>query len=118
MGSHGGATAQGQAEVLDFSYGITEENVGVPIRSMEVVQYGTLENGMPLFCDKNAFESDGIILMHKIKPHTDFRSVHESGLIKMIGIGLGKHKGATVMHSSGLCRFSRSSFTRGGTVSM
>lgn len=105
MGSHGGATAKGQAEVL-ASYGITEERIGAPVRSsMEVVQYGTLPNGIGLFCDKLAFESDGIVICHKIKPHTDFRNEHESGLCKMIAIGLGKHKGATALHSQGFCEF-------------
>ena len=105
MGSHGGATAKGQAEVL-ASYGVTEERVHAPIlSSMEVVKYGTLPNGLPLYCDKLAFESDGIVLLHKVKPHTDFQSNHESGLVKMIGIGLGKHKGATALHSQGFAEF-------------
>lgn len=105
MGSHGGATAEGQAEVLE-SYGITEDRIGAPIcSSMEVVQYGTLDNGIPLYCDKLAFESDGIVVLHKIKPHTDFRGVHESGLVKMMTIGLGKHKGATALHSQGFSQF-------------
>lgn len=66
MGSHGGATAKGQEEVL-ASYGITEAGIGAPIKSsMDVVQYGTLPNGIPLFCDKLAFESDGIVICHKI----------------------------------------------------
>ncbi len=105
MGSHGGATAKGQAEVLE-SFGITEERIGAPVRSsMEVVQYGTLPNGIPLYCDKLAFESDGIVICHKIKPHTDFRNEHESGLCKMIAIGLGKHKGATAIHSQGFAEF-------------
>ena len=105
MGSHGGATAKGQEEVL-ASYGITETGIGAPIRSsMDVVQYGTLPNGIPLFCDKLAFESDGIVICHKIKPHTDFRNEHESGLCKMIAIGLGKHKGAAAIHSQGFCGF-------------
>lgn len=105
MGSHGGATAKGQAEVL-ASYGITEERIGAPVRSsMDVVQYGSLPNGIPLYCDKLAFESDGIVICHKIKPHTDFRNNHESGLCKMIAIGLGKHKGATAIHSQGFAEF-------------
>ena len=75
------------------------------LSSMEVVKYGTLPNGLPLYCDKLAFESDGIVLLHKVKPHTDFQSNHESGLVKMIGIGLGKHKGATALHSQGFAEF-------------
>ncbi len=104
MGSHGGATAEGQRELLK-GYGITEENVGAPIiSSMEVVQYGAIE-GIPLFCDKNAFYADGIVLLNKVKPHTDFRGTVESGLCKMIAIGLAKHKGATAFHSLGYERF-------------
>lgn len=105
MGSHGGATAKGQKEVLE-SYGVTEERIGAPVlSSMDVVQYGTLPNGIPLYCDKLAFESDGIVVCHKVKPHTDFRNDHESGLCKMIAIGLGKHKGATAIHSQGFSEF-------------
>lgn len=105
MGSHGGATAEGQKEVLE-SFGITEEFVGVPIcSSMDVVHYGDLPDGTPLYCDKLAFESDGIVVMHKVKPHTDFRGEHESGLLKMIAIGLGKHKGAAAIHSHGFYGF-------------
>lgn len=105
MGSHGGANAQGQAEVL-AGFGIIEERIGAPVcSSMDVIHYGTLANGIPLYCDKLAFESDGIVVLHKIKPHTDFRASHESGLIKMIAIGLGKHKGATAIHSQGFSQF-------------
>ncbi len=105
MGSHGGGTAQGQLEIL-ASYGVTEEALGVPIlSSMEVVQYGELSNGTPLYCDKYAFESDGIVLLNKEKPHTDFRGPNESGLAKMIAIGLGKHKGASAFHMQGFPQF-------------
>ena len=91
MGSHGGATAEGQLEML-AGYNITESNIGVPIlSSMEVVQYGELD-GIPLYCDKYAMESDGIVILNKVKPHTDFRGPHESGLAKMIAIGIAKHK--------------------------
>lgn len=104
MGSHGGATAEGQLEMLE-GYGITEESMGVPIlSSMEVVQYGELD-GIPLYCDKYAMESDGIVIFNKVKPHTDFRGAHESGLAKMIAIGIAKHKGAAMFHSFGFHRF-------------
>ncbi|MGN0060439.1 MAG: hypothetical protein ACI362_08150, partial [Coriobacteriales bacterium] len=77
MGSHAGATAQGQLEML-AGYNVTEESIGVPIlSSMEVVQYGELD-GIPLYCDKYAMESDGIVIFNKVKPHTDFRGPHES----------------------------------------
>ena len=107
MGSHGGGTARGQMEILE-SYHITEKEVGVPILSdMQVVQYGVLSNGIPLYCDKYAFESDGIVLLNKEKPHTDFHGPHESGLAKMIAIGLGKHKGASVFHMQGFSSFAQ-----------
>lgn len=105
MGSHGGANAAGQLEMLE-GYHITEETMGVPIlSSMEVVQYDSL-NGIPLYCDKYAYESDGIVIFNKVKPHTDFRGPHESGLAKMIAIGIAKHKGAAMFHSFGFHRFS------------
>lgn len=104
MGSHAGATAEGQTEML-AGYGITEETMGVPIlSSMDVVQYGELD-GIPLYCDKYAMESDGIVIFNKVKPHTDFRGPHESGLAKMIAIGIAKHKGAAMFHSFGFHRF-------------
>lgn len=98
MGSHGGATAEGQAEVL-ASYNITEKSMGVPIlSSMDVVQIGSLPDGTPVYCDKYAYESDGIVVLNKVKPHTDFRGRHESGLAKMMAIGIAKHKGASLFH--------------------
>lgn len=101
MGSHGGGTAEGQLEVLRH-YNITEESIGVPIlSSMEVVRYGELSNGTPLYCDKFAFESDGIVLLNKVKPHTDFRGPHESGIAKMVAIGISKFEGATAFHQQG-----------------
>ena len=104
MGSHGGATAQGQAEML-AAYHITEETMGVPIlSSMEVVEYGQIDT-VHLYCDKYAWEADGIIVFNKIKPHTDFHSDHESGLVKMIAIGLPNHKGASSLHAQGFDRF-------------
>lgn len=98
MGSHGGATPAGQIEVLR-SLGITEETVGCPIRaSMETVQIGVSAEGIPVFQDRLAFESDGIVVVNRIKAHTDFTGPVESGLMKMLTIGLGKHRGALAAH--------------------
>ena len=105
MGSHGGAIAEGQTELI-ATYNITEETMGVPIKSsMDVVQIGELPDGTPLFCDKYAAGSDGIILLNKVKPHTDFRAKHESGLAKMLAIGLAKHVGASQFHMKGIPTF-------------
>ncbi len=101
MGSHGGATAEGQTEVLKH-LGITEESTGAPIRStMDVVKLGELENGLPVYVDKYASEADGIVVINRIKPHTAFRGPVESGMMKMISIGLGKQKGAEACHQMG-----------------
>lgn len=101
MGSHGGATASGQAEVLAH-LGITQETVDCPIvSSMEVVEISRLANGLPVYVDKHAYEADGIVLINRIKPHTAFRGPNESGLAKMIAIGLGKQKGAETCHAYG-----------------
>ncbi len=102
MGSHGGATAEGQAEVL-AQLGVTEETVGAPIRSsMDVVQLGALPNGLPVYADRIATEeADAIIVINRVKPHTAFRAPIESGLLKMISIGLGKQKGAEATHQLG-----------------
>jgi hypothetical protein len=107
MGSHGGATAQGQVEVL-HSLGITEEAVGAPIRAtMEVVQLGTTKNGLPVCFDKYAAtEADATVVVGRIKPHTSFRGNYESGLAKMIVIGLGKQIGAEICHATGLANMS------------
>lgn len=100
MGSHGGATAEGQLEVLE-SLGITESRVGAPIiSSMETVKVGNLTSGMPVYFDKNAFAADGIIPVGRVKPHTAFRAPRESGLVKMIAIGGGKQRGAETLHSN------------------
>ncbi len=105
MGSHGGATAEGQAEMI-ATYGVTEEAMGCPIlSSMEVVQISTLPDGTPVYCDKNAAAADGIVILNKVKPHTDFRAKHESGLAKMMAIGLAKHKGASMFHEMGFSTF-------------
>ena len=99
MGSHGGATAEGQLQILK-DYGITEEAMGCPIKSsMDTVQIGLSGvRHQPVFMDKNASEADGIILFNRIKPHTSFRGPYESGLMKMMAIGLGKQKGAESIH--------------------
>jgi len=99
MGSHGGATAEGQIDVL-LQLGVTEEAVGAPVdSSMEVKRLGELPNGLPVYMDKLAFEADKIIVINRIKPHTAFRGPVESGLMKMITIGLGKQKGAEAAHA-------------------
>ena len=104
MGSHGGATAEGQIEVL-AGYGITEESMGAPIlSSMEVVETTSVD-GVPLYCDKHAHAADGIVIINKIKAHSNYKGDYESGLCKMMVIGLGKHKGATMFHSLGFARF-------------
>lgn len=101
MGSHGGATAEGQRDIL-AGYGIVEEYVGCPIiLSMEVKKIGQTEDGRDVFIDKNAAEADGIIISCRIKPHTAFRGPYESGIMKMMAIGLGKQHGAEVCHAEG-----------------
>lgn len=100
MGSHGGATAEGQVDILK-SYGITEESIGCPIlSSMETVEISNVE-GMPVHIDKNAYEADGIIIVNRIKAHTGFKGVYESGLMKMMTIGLGKQRGTYIAHAEG-----------------
>lgn len=101
MGSHGGATAEGQREVLAH-LGVTEESVKCEIRSsMEVVQLGVLPNGLPVYIDKFAAAADGIVVINRVKPHTAFRGNVESGIMKMISIGLGKQRGAEACHQLG-----------------
>ncbi|WP_066251698.1 lactate racemase domain-containing protein [Neobacillus drentensis] len=101
MGSHGGATAEGQREVLSH-LGVTEDSVGCEIRSsMEVVKISELPNGLPVYVDKFASEADGIVIINRVKPHTAFRGPVESGIMKMISIGLGKQKGAEACHQMG-----------------
>jgi hypothetical protein len=98
MGSHGGGTAEGQREVIE-SYGITEEFVGAPIKaSMEVIELGRTEQGFPVYLDKFASQADHIAVVGRIKPHTGFHGPIESGLMKMMLIGLGKHVGALAYH--------------------
>jgi hypothetical protein len=100
MGSHGGATAAGQTAVLE-SYGITESAIGAPIRSsMEVVEIGVNAFGVPVLMDKEASKADHVGVVGRIKPHTGFSGALESGLCKMMMIGLGKHAGAQIAHNA------------------
>ncbi|MCL2060177.1 MAG: nickel-dependent lactate racemase [Oscillospiraceae bacterium] len=99
MGSHGGATAEGQAQLL-ADYGVTEQNIGCPVISdMTTVTLGRTQRGVDVFFDKNAYGADAVVLLNRIKPHTDFRGLYESGLTKQIVIGLGKQDGAEACHS-------------------
>lgn len=99
MGSHGGGTAEGQRNIL-AEYGVTDETMGVPVlSSLETVLLGETPQGLPAYMDKNAFESDGVLLLNRVKPHTDFTGTAESGLMKMITVGLGKVDGARAFHA-------------------
>lgn len=101
MGSHGGATSEGQREILR-QFGVTEETMGCPIKtSMEVVKIGVNEEGMNVLIGRDSAEADGIIINCRIKPHTCFRGPYESGIMKMMTIGLGKQAGASVCHAAG-----------------
>lgn len=101
MGSHGGATAAGQVAVL-AKLGVTEASAGCPIRAtMDVVEIGRLENGLPVLVDRHAHAADGIVVVNRVKPHNAFRGPNESGLAKMIAIGLGKQRGADEYHVLG-----------------
>jgi hypothetical protein len=100
MGSHGAATAEGQKRVLEH-YGISEERIGAPIRSsLEVLQIGETEDGIPVFLEKLASEADYVVPINRIKSHTDFEYEIESGLMKLMPIGLGKQKGAATYHQA------------------
>jgi hypothetical protein len=100
MGSHGEATAEGQLKILAH-YGITEATMGCPLKSsMEVVEIGKVK-GTTVFCDKNAWGADHIVVVGRIKTHTDFDGEIESGLYKMMAIGLGKQHGAENYHRAG-----------------
>src|SRR5438874_2985295 len=100
MGSHGGATPEGQIGVLE-SYGITEQSMGVPIRaSMDVERLGASADGVDVFCSVEALRSDGIVIINRVKPHTDFSGTHGSGVMKMMVIGLGKRTGAATCHGA------------------
>jgi hypothetical protein len=99
MGSHGAASAAGQADVLEH-YGITEAAMGCPLISqLEVVSLGKTADGIEAFMDKLAYESDGVFLVGRVKWHTDFAGAIESGLFKMMAIGLGKFAGAQRYHT-------------------
>lgn len=116
MGSHGGATAQGQRELL-AGFGITEQTMGCPIlSSMETVMLGQNEIGRPVYLDKNACDADGIIVSCRLKPHNAFRGVVESGPCKMIAVGLGKQKGAEQAHCDGMGLIGRNLLATAKTV--
>lgn len=101
MGSHGGATAHGQRELLG-EYGVSEQALGVPVKTdMTAVQIGTNSWGEPVWWDKNALEADAVVTISRVKPHTDFRGRFESGITKMLVIGLGKRDGASQHHRWG-----------------
>jgi hypothetical protein len=102
MGSHGGGTAEGQRAVL-AGYGISEERLGVPVRSsMATVLVGRTPSGLPVHLDAEAAAADGIVVLGRVKPHTGFHAEIESGLCKMLAVGLGKADGARAIHAAGL----------------
>ena len=102
MGSHGGATPDGQRELL-ASYGVTEQAMGVPVRTeMDTVLLGKNTWGEPVYWDRNAFAADAVVTISRIKPHTDFHGTIESGIVKMLVIGLGKRDGAATHHQYGV----------------
>jgi hypothetical protein len=98
MGSHGASTAEGQTKVLE-NYGISEDTMDVPIfSSLNVVQIGETQDAVPVYIDKAATEADYIVPINRVKPHTEFEHSIESGLMKMMAIGMGKQKGASIYH--------------------
>ncbi len=100
MGSHGGATAEGQQAIVE-SFGVTEEYLGVPIKStMDIIQVGSIEGKIPVYFDKYAYEANHVAVVGRIKPHTEFSGDIESGLHKMMLIGLGNHRGALTYHKA------------------
>lgn len=102
MGSHGGGTPDGQRALLG-ELGMTEASMGCPIHTeMDTVTLGTNRFGLPIAFDNNAMQADGIVLLNRIKPHTSFTGQYESGLLKMLTIGLGKREGASQVHKLGL----------------
>jgi hypothetical protein len=102
MGSHGGATAEGQLMTL-ANLGMTESSLGAPILSdLETVEVGRLSNGMPVYIDRFAAEADAIVIANRIKPHTDYVGDFESGLAKMTVLGMGKLRGADILHRYGV----------------
>jgi Domain of unknown function (DUF362) len=104
MGSHGRGTAEGQRDLLR-SLGLTEENIGAPVLcSADVVHLGETEGllaGLPVYVSKEAAEADGILAINRIKPHTSFHGPYESGLMKMLAVGMGRDKGASMVHRLG-----------------
>ena len=105
MGSHGAATAEGQQKVLE-GYGITEASTGVPVKAtMDTVIVGNLDDGTPVHMDRFAAEADGIVVINRVKPHTAFRGATESGVTKMLSIGIGKINGAATYHQHGMDTF-------------
>jgi hypothetical protein len=108
MGSHGGATAEGQVGVLEH-LGVTEATTGLPVRAtMDVVEVGRLPDGLPLYMDAYAARADAVLVVCRVKPHTDFHGAIESGAAKMLAIGLGKRRGAETVHvhgPAGLARY-------------
>ncbi len=102
MGSHGSGTAEGQRQILS-DYGVSEPTLRIPVRTdMATVQIGTNSWGEPVYWDKNAWEADAVVTVSRIKAHTDFRGHYESGIVKMLGIGLGKRDGAAQHHRWGV----------------
>ncbi len=105
MGSHGAATAEGQKKVL-AGYGISEASIGVPVKAtMDTIIVGNLDDGTPVHMDRHAAEADGIVVINRIKPHTAFRGATESGVTKMLSIGIGKINGAATYHQHGMDTF-------------
>ena len=105
MGSHGAATAEGQKKVLE-GYGISEASMGVPVKTtMDTVIVGNLDDGTPVHMDRFAAEADGIVVINRVKPHTAFRGATESGVTKMLSIGIGKITGAATYHQHGMDTF-------------
>ncbi|MEO8158239.1 MAG: lactate racemase domain-containing protein [Betaproteobacteria bacterium] len=105
MGSHGAATAEGQKKVLE-GYGITEASMGVPVNAtMDTVIVGNLDDGTPVHMDRFAAQAEGVVVINRIKPHTAFRGATESGVTKMLSIGIGKINGAATYHQHGMDTF-------------
>jgi len=116
MGSHGGATDEGQRQVLE-GYGVTEQYVGAPIRAtMETKVIGRSRDGQAVHLDRYAAEADGIIVVGRVKPHTAFRGAYESGLMKMMAIGMGKQRGAEICHAEGFGKMAERVYDFGTTV--
>lgn len=116
MGSHGGASAEGQRDLL-AGLGVTPDSAGCEIRSsMEVDRIGTLPNGLPIWLDRLALQADGIVVINRVKPHTSFSAEIESGLAKMVTIGLGKQRGAESCHAMGFGRMGQNVRDMAGVI--